>query len=220
MADRLIKVTSVQEEVYSRLREMIRNRSLESGKLHLRQLAEYFGVSTMPVREALRRLEAEGAVAFTPNKQVVILDPSEEEIAEIFDIRARLEPFAAERAVIRLSWGEIEALEKLVLEMDDLSDFRRWKQCNGEFHRRINTASGAKRLLTMIENLWLAVEPYRVLYESDLDFLHQAQAQHQQILAALKEHSVEKIGSLISEHLICTRDRILVGFRQTKPAGG
>lgn len=203
---------SLQEEVYRRLRRLIFNRSLDEGSLKLRELAERFQVSPMPVREALRRLEAEGLVTFTRNRSIIISPLSSEEVEGLFEVRLRLEPFAGCKAASRLTAEDLSELESIRGRLEDFSDTDRWRADNAEFHGIINRACGISRLAPIIDNLWLAVEPYRQYYIRDRQLLEVAQDQHRKIVEALKKRDGDEVERILERHLTDTLDTILAGM--------
>jgi DNA-binding GntR family transcriptional regulator len=208
---------SLQEEVYQRLREFIFNRQLEAEMFTLQQLADTFGVSPMPVREALRRLEADGLVAFTHRGRLTIPYLSSKEIEDVFQIRLRLEPFAGRVAANRITPEEIKRLGNLWTELEDFADGGRWRANNAAFHRTIFNASANPRLATIIDNLWLMVEPYRRYYINDRALLKTAQAQHAEIIENLRKKDGPAVEKVLENHLSRTLDVILAGMKNTGP---
>src|SRR5438105_2124376 len=99
MDPQVIKVSTVNDEAYERLRSGITSGALLPGrKISIRTIAESFGVSTMPVREALRKLQAEGFVVFE-RSGVTVTHLSSDQVWQVFQIRLRLEQLAAEWAI-------------------------------------------------------------------------------------------------------------------------
>ncbi len=141
-----------------------------------------------PVREALRRLEAEGLVTLRKN-QIVVNALSEPELREAFAIRAELESFA-----VRVGTPAIQQDEKLLAVLESLIDAmdryehrpEEWRGANEEFHRRIYHQAGMPRLESMIEALWVTVEPYLRLYVSTAGSFRTSQEQHRALLTALR----------------------------------
>lgn len=208
---------SLQEEVYERLRQLIFNRDLEQEVVTIRQLAEMFGVSSMPVREALRRLEADGLVTFTRNKSIAISRPSPDEVRGIFEVRLRLEPFAGQRAAGRIPTVRLEELDALCQKLDDFADSDGWRTNNAAFHRIITESCGIPKLGPIVENLWLTVEPYRFHYINNRRLLELAQEQHRCIVEALRLEDGDRVGSLLEGHLISTLEAILKGISNASP---
>src|ERR1700752_5368887 len=126
--------------VAERVRELIRSGELAPGT-YLRQdeIAARFGVSTTPVREAFLALEREGLVRRHPHRGVVVFMPSIEELNELYEIRAALEPLAAEIAARQLTEDDLAALERIVTEMRNARP-KRFLELNDELHSRIYAA--------------------------------------------------------------------------------
>ena len=90
----IVRIPSLPDVIYERLRREIATGQLRPGPLKLRPLAERFGTSPIPVREALRRLEADRLVSFVGNRAIRVNDVSAKELDEVFAIRAELESLA------------------------------------------------------------------------------------------------------------------------------
>jgi len=207
---------SLQEEVYQRLRRRIFNSAPDAKVVKIRQLAEGFGVSPMPVREALRRLEAEGLVKFTANRAIVIPGLSPKEVEDIFEIRLRLEPFAGGKAAHKITDEGLRELDELCGRLDDFLDGDKWRANNAKFHETIVRACGIPRLISIIDNLWLAVEPYRRYYIRNYRLLTVAQEQHREIVRALREQDGRKVERILERHLTFTLQTILDGMGRSE----
>lgn len=208
-----IKVESVQEKVYERLRELVISRQLAPGeKISIRQMAEAFGVSTMPVREALRKLEAEGMVTFERNG-IVIRQLSAREVEQFFEIRIRLETLGVSWALPNINETDEKRFEELVEEMDNQkADLTKWRELNRQFHLYLYSFAGSAQLQQMIENLWNSVEPYMRLYTSTVTSLEQAQKEHHEVVELIKCRNADHLCKLIAAHLNATAKIILENF--------
>lgn len=147
----------IRDKVYERLRQAILRGQLEPGtRLVERKLAGQLNVSRTPVREAIRMLELEGLVSYLPRTGVLVAGINEEEVVEIYRIRAVLEGLAARMAAEKIKPGQLEKLKGLLSSMeinacrgntDQLEDAHR------EFNDLIFRAAGSPRLYTMIASL-------------------------------------------------------------------
>jgi DNA-binding GntR family transcriptional regulator len=156
--------------------------------LTLRGIAAQFGVSMTPVREAARRLAAEGALTMSTSGRITTPDLTPERIEELAAIRAMLEPEMASRALPRVHFALIDRLaainslnQEAVMNQDAIAYVR----SNLEFHRTLYLRAQTPAMLAMIETVWLQLGPtMRALYEKvrrrDLP------QHHRLILAALK----------------------------------
>ena len=144
--------------VYELLLEGISNGEYKPGqKLILSRIAKEAGISEIPVREAVRRLESEGYVTMTPNHSAIVYDSSTENLFEIFQIKAVLEGYATRLAMERLTQEDYTLLHninrELRLAIRD-GEARRRGELNNEFHRMIYDACGSTELRSMIETFW------------------------------------------------------------------
>jgi DNA-binding GntR family transcriptional regulator len=189
--------------VAERLREMIRSGELPPGT-HLRQdeFAARFGVSTTPVREAFVALAREGLVQRHAHRGVVVFVPSLEELTEVYEIRAVLEPLATEIATKQLSDDDLAALERIVADMRNARPDR-YVALNGEFHARIYAAANRARLRDIIDGLR---EPAANYISMNIDlydrgYRAEAQAEHEAILEALRSRAPRRAARAMREHL-------------------
>jgi DNA-binding GntR family transcriptional regulator len=208
-----ITVPSLQQAVYARLKAAIRDGELQRDSqpngIALKELAYALGVSTMPVREAVRRLEAEGLVAFGRSTGVRIQHLSAEDFSETADMRIRLESLAFEKAFDKITKGDLEELSRLIALMKRCQNGSEWLRLNREFHSLISSRSGYPRLLTVIENLWTATEPYLRNYIADMRNLHDADRDHEEMLASIQGRDLE--GGLVTvEHHIRRVEHLLL----------
>ena len=209
-----IDLPSIPDVIYRQLRRDIGRGVYRPGPIRIRPLTERFRVSATPVREALRRLEAEGLVTLRKN-QILVNALSETELREIFAIRAELEAFAlrggAER--IRKDPKLLAELESQVATMDEYErDPEDWRAANESFHMRIYRAAGMPRLSSMIDSLWIAVEPYLRLYVSTAGSFRASQEQHRSILEHLREGRAKAAADVLRKHLQETEEIVAKGI--------
>ena len=204
----IVRIPSLPDVIYERLRREIATGQLQPGPLKLRPLAERFGTSPIPVREALRRLEADRLVSFEGNRAIRVNEVSAEELDEVFAIRAELESLALRLAVphLREDPERVAALGSLMDRMDrQADDPAEWRTTNEEFHTALYEAAGAARLTDLIGNLWVVVEPYMRMYVRSLPSLRKAQEQHRAMVARILDGDTAGAESILREHLEGTR---------------
>src|SRR4051812_19252575 len=133
------------------LREAIQSGALEDGAvLNQAALAAHFGVSRVPVREAMRQLQAEGLIDAEAHQLAVVRGLSLERIGEIYDNRALLEGYLTLRAVPRLTDASIQELRAAEHVMRPVSDHGEWLRLNAAFHRIILRAAHDETALELV----------------------------------------------------------------------
>lgn len=205
---RAVERSSLEEEVYRSLREAILSGELGEAKLVQDELAASLGVSRIPVRTALKRLENEHLVAVDERGGYYAKKIDVPFLQEIFSLRALLEPYATRMAVPHLSSEDIAALRDLLQSMRDSADDQdRYVELNMEFHRRIYHASGHQRLLHMIEENWAGIPPGTP--QTVPSYRKQFLAEHASILAAIEAGDVDKAAALVEKHLWNTLESLI-----------
>jgi DNA-binding GntR family transcriptional regulator len=203
-----IELPSIPDVVYKQLRRDLARGVYKPGPIRIRPLAERFGVSATPVREALRRLEAEGLVTLRKN-QIVVNSLSESELREVFAIRAELETFALRKGADAIRGDDVLLAElgRLIELMDEHEhDLDEWRAANEQFHMRMYHAAGMPRLSSMIDSLWIVVEPYLRLYVSTAGSFRHAQEQHRAMLESLHDGHPDEAAQMLRAHLSDTEE--------------
>jgi len=193
---------SLQNVVYGRLHAAILNGRIKPGtKLNISELAEELNVSAVPVREALRQLEAEGCVSFQPNKKVVINQLSEEELNDIYMVMLPMEELALERCFDKIEDSGYLALQGIIDEMTRIGVSKEWINLNWRFHTQIHEIAGSPRLLNILKVLRSNIIPYLHLSILDEARTNQANQEHLEIFEALKSQKKEKAKAILHRHL-------------------
>ena len=156
---------TLADEVYDRLRfQLMTGKLLPGQKLTLRAVADQFGTSMMPVRDAVRRLTAEGGLQMFPNRTIRVNSPSPEKFSEILKIRSSLEGLATEIACRQISDSNVEKVQVLVAQFEKEGQKPRpnptiLSRINRDLHFTVYRAAQQPLLLDMIESLWVQVAP-------------------------------------------------------------
>ncbi|MFC7401005.1 GntR family transcriptional regulator [Citricoccus sp. GCM10030269] len=205
-----IEVTNVGHEVLRRLRRMITSGRLQPGSVvTLRSIGEELGVSTTPVREALRVLQAEGLIKYD-RRSVTVAQLSSDDVRELFAIRLRLEQLAAEWAIDRLTAADVADIEEILGQLDDAVESpERWRVLNQDFHRRFYDCAQSPRLLDYIARIWDSVEPYMAIYSSSMEAFHGANAEHRRMFEAIRDRDLETLLVLTTQHLDSTAELVI-----------
>lgn len=180
---------TVQDRVYRELRAMILNGELAPGQtLTIQGLAESFQVSTMPVREALRRLTAEQAMTVLAGRSIGIPRLTRARLADLSRARREVERLAVSWAAERIGAADLGRMAGLIARMQlaaDQRDGRRYVPANHDFHFTIYRAADSAVLLSIIESLWLQIGPYFHVLRTSGNW-QAANVTHRNILAALE----------------------------------
>jgi DNA-binding GntR family transcriptional regulator len=157
-----IENITLRERVYEILREKIITAEIRPGeKLTLRGIACQLGVSLIPVREALFRLESEKAVEIVSNKHIQVKKLSRSEIEEIYRIRIALESMAVERACDHVSPSGLSTIKEKLSKMQKATkNANYYLTHNRDFHFAFYRMAESPILIELITNLWARTGPY------------------------------------------------------------
>ncbi len=194
--------TVLREQIRELLLERILKGELQSGdRIVELQLAQELGTSQAPVREALRELQSLGFVEHEPYRGTRVRRITEEELAEIYPVRAALEELAAQEAASRLDGkvGELETEFEAMREAAGRDDLQDLAAHDATFHRLIVEAAGNKVLLDTWRTLRVEARVVVTVLKTDID-LHELAELHRPLLEALKEGSPEKAGEALRQH--------------------
>jgi DNA-binding GntR family transcriptional regulator len=193
------------------LREEILDGRLRPGaRIHQQAVAEQFGTSRLPVREALRQLQNEGLVVVAPNigARVARLDAAD--FDEVYLLRQRLEPLAIERSAPHLSDQQLQQLANEAMAMEAFATVRgreaRWLAHDRAFHLGAFAGARSPRLLAIIESLWNVAEPYRRAYLGlHPEVVELTHVEHRLLLNALERRDGEDAARVLEMHIRRTR---------------
>jgi DNA-binding GntR family transcriptional regulator len=210
------KYRTMQEIAHDAIRDgILTGRHAPGQRLIADDLAKELGVSRMPVREALHRLEVAGLVTIAPHRGAVVSELSETECIEIYHVRAVLDGLATRLATPNLSEPDHARLTALLAEMEagvEAKDPQRVLNVNREFHTLIWIAARAPRLRDLLENLYDASQRFRnmsVLIPGRLD---QITHEHRLIVEALARGDAAAAERYANEHHEGTARRLLAAM--------
>ncbi len=185
-----VRPKTAQEAVLSELRRMLVTGELAPGEpLRQEALAETLGVSRVPVREALKVLEGEGAVVHEPHKGYVAAELSVDDLVEVYRLREILEAEAIRVAVPRLTASDLDALAAAAADVDSAGrsgDVTAMTEANRRFHFLLFDAAGMPRLSRTLRQLWDATDVYRSVYFSGVTNRQRVKHEHKALLVALR----------------------------------
>jgi DNA-binding GntR family transcriptional regulator len=210
---------SLRSHVYGLVRDAILSGKLKSGeKLNERQLASSLGISTTPLKEALRALEAEGLVRSEARRGIyVTFDPAQAE--EMMLARAAIESMIARQAAKRVSEEQILRMRELLVEMRtglETVDVLELINLNEQFHDVIHEASGCAylRRLQGGQSIYNHTARLSVLSEERERFL--AVEEHQAIADAIAERRPELAEQRMRDHVIRSGEKHLIRLSQSE----
>ncbi|MBV2144951.1 GntR family transcriptional regulator [Falsochrobactrum sp. TDYN1] len=188
---------TLNDQAYAAIKQgLISGRFAPKQVLILRNLAEVYGISTTPVREALQRLVGEGLLEMLPNRSIAVPNWDVEKFSELFRIRCELEGLAAELATPRITEAVLSALHALTDEIDCALTEGRHKDyvaLNQKFHFTIYSNAGSPRLLRIIENLWGEVGAYMNELFAYGGYSPVANEEHRAMLKGLAERDAQTV---------------------------
>jgi len=201
---RFVRPPTAQEAVLTELRRAIGTGELRPGEQVLQDaLADRFGVSRVPLREALKILEGEGLVVYRPHRGYFVAELDVDDLREVYRIRELLESEAVRVAVPRLTTDDLAAMQRASEEVDAASaaaDLAGMTDANRRFHFLLIEASGMPRLSRLVRILWDATDVYRSLYYSDESHRSHVHDEHALVIAAARAGNAEAVVDLLRHH--------------------
>jgi DNA-binding GntR family transcriptional regulator len=171
-------------------------------------LASYFNVSRVPIREALRQLQAEGLVRIVAHRRTIVAGLNLEESLELIEMRAVLESFMLRRCAPHIDAAGLDALRRLCDEMDRITDYGpNWVLRNSEFHRTLYRTNSSNTMMNLIEQIHLKVERY-ARQAGTQSRLREAAAEHRQILHYIEQKDYANAGAVVERHILNTGEAI------------
>lgn len=185
--------TTAGSRVYESIRQLILDGRLGPGdRVIEEEMRELCGTSRTPVREALRRLSTEGLIVFVPHHGAQVATISADELEDAYRLRAMMESYAAERAAVRISRGQLERLKLLADSMEQavLQEYEpineKFTPANAEFHQIILDAADSKRLPRIAPMLVEMPLVLRALASYSFEEKLRSATQHHELIAAFE----------------------------------
>jgi DNA-binding GntR family transcriptional regulator len=212
---------SLPETIASRLRAEIIAGNLPAGTaLRQDKIALEHGVSHIPVREALRKLEVEGFVTAERNRGSFVARLDAEDAVDLGDLRRTLECLATTLAVPRAGETDWAAAAAAIEAAEGRSEIDVWAAANWDFHRALYAPAGRPRLMSTIEQLWRNADRYlRAVWQMQ-DYQDHSQDQHRAILAAFRARDAARAVAEMDRHIdAATQNMVGLLRRAAKKAG-
>ena len=199
-----IRVNSVVDLAYERIRDLVLSGELAPGaRLGQVELAERFGISRTPVREALRRLAGEGLVDPLSNRGFRVADLGLEAVLRRLEVRTILEPGIARLAAERRSERDVEQLNGSISREERARNGIAAHDASRDFHVALARATDNEELVRVLESLWLVEVGRRLLWRRSAasDWQQDDVREHREIAAAVAEGRADDAGRLMADHV-------------------
>jgi DNA-binding GntR family transcriptional regulator len=208
-AGKVAQALTKADHAYLRIRQGILEGHFRPGEsLDQEELARELGLSTTPVREAMRRLESERLVICRAHRDNIVAPLSIEMVEEVYAVRLSLDPLAASLASIQASQEDRRLILDMALGHQPGLDLLSHLDRNRALHRAIYSASGSSVLTDILEKLWDLSDRYRLITLRDHEALVSAQAEHEAIARAVSEGRPDEAAELMREHTTESLQRI------------
>jgi DNA-binding GntR family transcriptional regulator len=172
------------------------------------ELAQFFGVSRVPIREALRQLQAEGLVQNIAHHRTIVAGLTLPQIIELIEMRAVLESYMLRKSAPKLDKAGLDRIRRICNETDTLKDYgSRWVVKNWEFHRTLYAAADSQAMVDAVERIHLKIERY-ARQTGTAERQRQAAAEHRLIFKAIQRGDYAKAATLLEQHILHTGEVI------------
>ncbi len=196
------------QRVIDQIRDLILSGELAPGERILQEdLARRFGMSRIPIREAIRYLESDGLVTLKSNSGAWVAKLDYAECIEVYKIRERIEPLALAESVPHLDEDQLSALESLVERIELARNIEEFLRLDREFHLGSYVAAGMPELVRLIQRYWNRTQQYRRAYTRMIGPQGRwvINHEHRLIMESMKRRDAETAASLLTVHIRRTR---------------
>ncbi len=221
---RAVARQSLPEIIAADIRKRILDGELTEGEL-IRQevLAEEYDVSRMPVREALRGLDAEGLVNFTTNRGATVSKHSVQEIGEMFDLRILLEVDLFQRSIPLMNEEHFARCEEILMSLEDAyqtGDVEKWGVLNTEFHAALYAAADRRLSSELVDRVNLQTDRYVRMQLVLSNRRTTAKKEHRELVELSRTGDIEAACALLVKHISRTKNQLLEMVAEKRSKGG
>lgn len=209
---------TVGDMAYEVIREGILSGVLRPGE-RLRQdhLAKSIGVSRIPVRAALLKLESQGLITFEPYRGAIVTALTVEQVREIYEIRSVLESHALRKGMQAMTPQRLERVERLAHELNAIDGGEEFLRLRTDFYRELYDQKAQPYLVALIEKLREEVARYTL--DHQLDYIRpRGDRDHVGVLPFLRSDDVEGAEQWLEEHLVRVSSRLIARLETAEPA--
>ena len=180
----------------------------DNEELNQVELANFFSVSRVPIREALRQLHAEGLVQNIAHHRTIVAGLTLPQIIEYIEMRAVLEAYMLRKSAPNLDKASLDRIRRICDETDLISDYgSRWVVKNWEFHRALYDAADSQAMIDTVERIHLKIERY-ARQAGTTQRQRQAALEHRQIFKTIQRGDFDKAAALLEQHIMHTGEEI------------
>ena len=198
------KHLTLREKILETIRDAIIAGALKPGeKVAEPELAERFGISRTPIREAFRQLESEGYLTVIPRKGAVVVSFSEKDVEEFYAIKSILEGYAARRACDNLTPRELDRLQSInarLLQMAEGADIKNFFRVHNDFHEMFIRAADNEKLFDLIMNLVGKFQRLRIASLSLPGRMRISVQEHDKIIEAFRAKNPDLAEKLVRKN--------------------
>ena len=196
---------TLREKIVETIRNAIVNGQLPSGtRVAEPELADKFGISRTPIREAFRQLESEGFITVIPRKGAVVASLSAKDVSDFYDLKAVLEGYAARCAAKKLTEKDLVKMETVNRQMEAAAlkrDLRKVLALHNEFHDVFLTACGNEKLHLLVQGLVMQFQRFRLILAMP-GRIEGSVAQHREIIDAFRKQDGAMAESLVQKNAL------------------
>ncbi|TNF21370.1 MAG: GntR family transcriptional regulator [Rhodobacteraceae bacterium] len=209
------KMKTTSQPIYESLRQAIMSGEIAAGTpLRQDEIAQQHGVSKIPVREALLKLEADGFVLFRKNRGAIVRELSAAELLHMMDIRVALECKALELAIPNLIQSDFDAAREVLDHYNDIDSVEHSSAMNRRFHHILYEPCANPQLMAMITDLQQRIGPYLRLLVTDTSGSNRPAIEHRAILDACEAADVPRAVDLLRRHIETSKKETAARLRR------
>lgn len=204
------KPLTLRERIVDFIKDSIVSGHLKPGdRVPEQEIAENFGISRTPIREAFRQLESEGFITVVPRRGAVVSPMTDKDVSEFYEIKSLLEGYAAKTACPKLAPREIKRLEVLNEQMARAArrgDVKAFFNLDAQFHDTFLEACGNEKLQTFVHHLVRQFERFRITALALPGRMQDSLVQHAEIIEAFRKNDVDCVERLVRANAERGRD--------------
>lgn len=218
------KPLTLRERIVEFIKDSIVSGRLKPGeKIPEQEIAENFGISRTPIREAFRQLESEGFISVTPRKGAVVSPITDKDVQEFYAIKSLLEGYAAHSACHKFTAKEIKRLESLnqhMLRCADKNDVKGFFKLDNQFHDIFLKSCGNTKLYYLIHQIVQQFERFRVTALNLPGRMQSSVKQHDEIIDAFRDRDEQRVRALVKANAELSAEFLIKELSKEKAHDG